>query len=61
MDDPVNPLTTLTPRFFAVLAAFFIVSTAQALFFSGLPAHEGGAKPSDRLSLFGSQTSCPAR
>jgi len=61
MEEPVKPFTTVSPRFRAVRAAFFMVFTAHARFFSGSPAHDAGAKPSDRSSVLGSQTSCPAR
>src|SRR4030042_1207113 len=59
--DPVKPATTESPRFLAARAALFMVSRAPCRFFSALPAQEGGAKPSERASSFGSQTSCPAR
>ena len=63
MEEPVKPLTTEMPRFFAALAEAFMDSTAHSRFASGLPLHFFGTmpKPSERLSLFGSQTSWPAR
>ena len=63
MEEPVKPLTTEMPRFFAAFAEAFMDSTAHSRFASGLPLHFFGTmpKPSERLSLFGSQTNWPAR